>query len=548
MMLTAHPPGLQRPLVRPAADRVSSAWGIVAPEEKIDALTRELAALRRALEAHERAPFGEGLREREALLSEAERIVHLGSWMWDTVTDTIRWSDELFRIFGLPADTTLDQRTFFDHIHKDDVERVRAEAARTLETHEARAIDFRIVRQDDSVRDVHMDAVVVRSTAGLRLVGTVLDVTERREMEARLYHAQKMEAIGTLAGGVAHDFNNYLHVILGNVDIMLGRVADPREMEDGLVQIREAASRAQHLTRQLLLLGRQKVARPAVVSLDAVLDDAMPMLGTLVGDRIRIRRIRAASELRVRIDPASLEQVVLNLALNARDAMPRGGRLTFDPDTIDVEEDETLAPGRYVVLSIEDEGSGISAAVLPRIFEPFYTTKAPGRGTGLGLPTAFAIVAEAGGSIRVETRAGAGSTFRILLPLVTDGVSARTRRRGLASAGTVLLVDDQPDVRRLVRLILEDERFDVLEAEDGVDAVRLLGMHADVSLIVSDVSMPKMTGRELAQRLARERPELPVILMGGVIDSSVSGSSAHVLGKPFRREDLVAAIEAVRKA
>jgi PAS domain S-box-containing protein len=500
----------------------------------------------------ESVPFGEGIREREALLVEAERIVHLGSWMWDVATSTIRWSDELYRIFGVPIGTLPTQELFFGGIHEADRERVATVATRALERRTPEAIAFRVVRPDGSVRDVQMEAAFVDDPAGhTRMVGTVLDVTDRLALEARLRQSQKLEAIGTLAGGVAHDFNNYLQVVLGSVDLLARHAARGSDLEEGLAAIREAATRAQHLTRQLLLLGRRRVPEPEELSLDGALDAAMPMLTTLVGDRIRIRRVRASSDLRVRIDPGALEQVVLNLAMNARDAMPRGGRVTFDLDTIDVTADEpasegpnegTLAPGRYAVISVEDEGVGIPAAALPHIFEPFYTTKADGQGTGLGLATVHGIVSAAGGAIRVTSSSERGTTMRVLLPLVPHTPKS-DRPAPVPMRGALLLAEDQPDVRRLVRTILEQEGYEVVEAVDGLDALRWLDLRRDVRIVLSDVSMPKMTGRDLALKLAQTHPRLPVVLMGGVIDSNVAGLAARVLPKPFRREELVAALD-----
>jgi PAS domain S-box-containing protein len=514
------------------------------PSVRIEELEREVEDLRRALAARTSAPFGEGLPEREALLSEAERIVHLGCWMWDTTTNTIRWSDELFRIFGLDPGQAPTTETFFGGIHPGDVARVQSVAGRGIETGNPEPVDFRVVRPDGAIRDVHMEAAIVREGAGLRFVGTVLDVTERHAMEARLNQAQKLEALGTLAGGVAHDFNNYLHVILGHLDLLVGKVEQRPDIEDGLVQIRAAATQAQHLTRQLLLLGRRRASRPEVVSLDSMLDASTAMLGTLLGDRVRLRRVRAPAPLRVRIDRGALEQVVLNLAANARDAMPEGGRITIDLDTLDVTNDLTLPSGRYAVLAVEDDGAGIPPDVLPHIFEPFYTTKEIGNGTGLGLSTAHGIVTEAGGAIRVTTAPGRGTTFRVLLPLadVPDAV-VDARRRPTSSRGSVLVVEDQPEVRRLVRIMLEEASYDVSEAEDGADALRVLGARPDVRIVLSDLSMPKVSGRELAQRLARDRPDVRVVLMGGVVDSSAIGVGVAVLRKPFGREELLRTIE-----
>jgi len=524
-----------------------------ASAQRIAELERELEGLRAELARRDPVPFGHGLREREALLSEAERIVHLGCWMWDTTTGAIRWSDELFRIFGLaPQSISLTTETFFERIHPDDVERIRATSGRTLETRMTEAVDFRVLRADGTERGTNMGAAILDSDGALRLVGTVLDVTERLALEQRLQQSQKMEALGTLAGGVAHDFNNYLQVVFGHLDLLVVRGVDP-DTRASLEQIREAAVRCRRLTRQLLVFSRGgDSAEPEVLSLDAVLDHGAPMFAALLGDRIGLRRLRADAEVRVRCDRGGLEQLVLNLLVNARDAMPDGGQVTVEVSTRELAPGHpSLAPARHAVLTVEDEGGGIAPELLPRIFEPFFSTKGVGRGTGLGLAIAHGIVTRHGGTIEVDSAPGRSATFRVLLPLVDDASRVSeppppqlpTKGRGL-----VLVVEDQESVRALVRTLLTSDGFAVLEAADGLEAIGLLRTRGDVDLVLSDIAMPRMTGPELLAALTGELPEVPVILMGGVVDSNVAGLTVPVLHKPFGREELLAQVHAALSA
>jgi len=529
--------------------------GVSAEEDanaaRIAVLERELRALRATLAVRDATPFGHGLDEREALLSEAERIVHLGCWMWDTSTGAIRWSDELFRIFGLaPQSIPLTAETFFERIHPDDVARIQEASVRSLETGTPEAMDFRVVRADGATRNVHMEAAFLPSQGGgARLVGTVLDVTERVELERRLQQSQKMEALGTLAGGVAHDFNNYLQVVFGHLDLLVARgaVGDTRE---SLVQIREAAERCRRLTRQLLVFSRGgDGVEPEVLALDTFLDRATPMFAALLGDRIRLRRLRAEEEVRVCCDRGGLEQLVLNLLLNARDAMPKGGRVTVEVGTRDIPSGHpTLSNARHAVLSVQDEGGGIALEHVPRLFEPFFSTKGVGGGTGLGLAIAHGIVARHGGAIEIDNVPGRSATFRVLLPLASAAPRATEPPRPpppIRSRGLVLVVEDQHRVRALVRTLLTDDGFSVLEAADGLDAIALLRTRTDVDLVLSDIAMPRMTGVELVEAMAAELPEIPMILMGGVVDSNVAGLSVPVLHKPFGREELLTQVHAV---
>ncbi len=519
------------------------------------ALEDEVARLRAALAETNAPRFGEGLAEREALLNEAERIVHLGCWMWDTATGEIHWSDEMFRLFGLaPQSHRPDEELFFQGIHPDDAAHVRAVAEAGLLKGMPKPVDFRIVRRDGSVRHAHMEAALVQHEGGMRFVGTILDVTERLQTETTLRHSQKMEAIGTLAGGVAHDFNNYLQVILSSTDLLRHRVPASGDVRDLLAQIREAAERARSLTQQLLLFARRSVSRPEVVSLDALLDEMKPLADSLLGDQIALERRRGACDVRVRADRLALEQVILNLLVNARDAMPNGGTITVEVGSTETETLRSgLLPGSYATVTVRDEGFGIPDHVLPRVFEPFFTTKEPGKGTGLGLATVHGIVSQHGGAVEIESAIGRGTTVRVLLPRSISVASAvpivrSTRPPPNGSRGRVLVVDDQDKLRDVVCRLLEAAGYDVLGAPDAAEALRIVGERGDVDVVLSDLSMPGMSGLELARTLGANHPALRVVLMAGRPDPSLAGLPIPLLLKPFRRDDLLDAVAAATRS
>ncbi|MFO0696910.1 MAG: ATP-binding protein [Polyangiales bacterium] len=515
------------------------------PQARIEALEREIEELRGQLarETREDPELRVALVERERLLREAERIVHLGSWVWHPATEAIRWSDELYRIFGRePQSERPTVEGFFGAIHPDDVERVREVAGRGLASGSPEPVDFRVVRADGTVRDVHMEAAVVGSGEGMRFVGTVLDVTDALELERRLRHTQKMEALGTLAGGVAHDFNNYLQVIVGYAD----RIAtDPSRLEGvirSIAHIRDAAGRCERLTRQLLAFGRHSTFSPELVELDELVDELVLMLEPSLGERIVVRRARSGTPALVAADRASIEQAVVNLVVNARDAMPDGGFLTIETGSTVVGPEETaLPPGRYVTLTVGDEGVGIPPHILPRIFEPFFSTKPKGRGTGLGLSSAYGIVEQSGGTIRVESRPGEGTRFRVYLPHA-EGIPSRAGIAAPPTRGTILVVEDQPDVRELVRMQLEDAGYRVLEAEHGRAALAVVDEHRRIDLVLTDVVMPELSGPGLARELVGLRPDLPILFMSGYADPTDELLSGPLLKKPFPREELLEAL------
>jgi PAS domain S-box-containing protein len=372
---------------------------------------------------------------------------------------------------------------------------------------------------------------------GAEVIAIALDLTERKRAEAtlqqtgeQLRHAQKMEAVGRLAGGIAHDFNNVLSVILGFSDLALSDLSPGDALREDLEEIRSAGQRAADLTRQLLMFSRQQVIEPRVLDLNELLASTEKMLRRVVGEDVELVVAPAPSLGRVRVDPSSIEQVVMNLVVNARDAMPTGGRLVIATANVVLDEayagaHHGLRPGPYVRLTVADTGTGMDEATQARIFEPFFTTKERGKGTGLGLSTVFGIVQQGDGSIAVESELGRGATFRVYLPRVDHDVDPRRLpiapglRRGHE---TVLLVEDEGQVRAVARSILRRHGYEVIEASNAGEALLYCERHTGViHLLLTDVVMPHMSGPELARRLAQTRPEMRVLCMSGYTDDSV---------------------------
>jgi PAS domain S-box-containing protein len=373
------------------------------------------------------------------------------------------------------------------------------------------------------------------------------DVTAKRLLERQLQHAQKMESIGRLAGGIAHDLNNQLSVIMGSAELAR-RALDARStVEAELGRIQAAGERSAALTRQLLAFGRKQVLKPRVLGLNTLVAGVQEMLRRVIGEDIRLR-LELERVGQVRVDAGQIEQVILNLAINARDAMPDGGELLLATREVALPEGRACLPaGRYAELAVRDTGTGMDAATLARVFEPFFTTKEVGKGTGLGLAVAHGIVTQSGGHIEVESTPGAGTTFRIHLPVVEGNPEDETSAPPPAARGseTVLLVEDEPHVLDTMRRVLEERGYRVLEATDGVEALaRLERAGADVRLLLTDVVMPGMDGRELAARALERRPDLRVLLVSGYAPDIVQG--AHGAPHPFLQKPIVPEVLAHR--
>jgi PAS domain S-box-containing protein len=381
------------------------------------------------------------------------------------------------------------------------------------------------------------------------LIAVSRDATARKGIEQQLQQSQKLESIARLAGGVAHDFNNLLTAILGGVDVLLERVAPGDPLREGVQEIEDAARRAAALTRQLLVFSRKEVVQPVLVDLDEVVAGMVRMLRRLIGEDIELVTTPGAALRRVRADPGQLEQIIVNLAVNARDAMPGGGRLALETGNVAVDAETArlhgVSAGRYVLLAISDTGCGMSPETQAHLFEPFFTTKERGKGTGLGLSTVYGIVKQSGGYIQVASRPGRGTHFRIYLPEAEgDDARAAAPAPGTPPAAAVargseavLLVEDDPLVRRVTARTLRASGYAVLEATEGGEALRLAREGAPPDLLVTDVVMPHMGGEALVARFRAEHPDTRILLISGYTDHGFDvaslGEGVGFLQKPF---------------
>ena len=391
------------------------------------------------------------------------------------------------------------------------------------------------------------------------MAGIVQDVTERkrseeerRTLDAELRQAQKMESIGRLAGGVAHDFNNALGVILGHSELAMRRLPATDPARHHLDEVRDAASRSAHLTRQLLAFARKQTIAPKLVDLNEAVSGMLAMLRRLIGEDVQLEWLPAPGLWPVKVDPAQVDQILANLLVNGRDAIAGVGRITVETGNVIVDEAEVrgradLAPGDYVTLSVSDDGSGMEQDVLEHVFEPFFTTKPVGRGTGLGLATVYGIVTQNGGFIAVQSEPGQGSSFRIHLPRalgeVPNGPAASAPEEPSGRGETVLLVEDEPAMLEVTADILGSLSYSVLTAERPSEALRIAQAHPEIQLLVTDVVMPEMNGRELADRLVASRPALRCLFVSGyttqiIAPHGVLDDGLLFLAKPFSRRDL----------
>jgi PAS domain S-box-containing protein len=388
----------------------------------------------------------------------------------------------------------------------------------------------------------------------------VNDITERKQLEEQLRQVQKMEAVGRLAGGIAHDFNNLLSVIIGYGDLTLRKLPEESPLRRSVEEIKKAGERAAALTRQLLAFSRKQVLQPKVINLNDVVVEMEKLLRRLIGEDIELRAALEPGLGSVKVDPGQIEQVLMNLCVNARDAMPRGGKLTIGTENVYLDEEYTahhvsVAPGRYVMLAVSDTGTGMDEQTRARIFEPFFTTKEAGKGTGLGLSMVYGIVRQSGGYIWVYSEVGRGTSFKIYLPRTDEGAQEYREppgpAEGLAGTETILLTEDDELVRAMTHAILSDHGYRVLAAANGEAALSVCERtEGPIHLLITDVVMPGMSGRELAERLARLRPEMRVLFMSGYTDDAivhhgVLNEGINFIQKPFSPDALARKVREV---
>ena len=497
----------------------------------------------------------QALEQHRSFLEKAQEVAHVGSWVAELDgSDRLGWSRETHRMFGVPpGEFKGTSETFFAFVHDDDRDDVRAAAEAATRGERPYDIEHRIVTAGGVVRWVHEKADVIRDERGqpLRMIGTVQDITERHELEDQLRHAQKLDAIGRLAGGVAHDLNNALTAIAGYTELALTVLAEDHPAYTDVQEVRRAADRAASVTRQLLAFSRKQLLEPRLFDLNETIGSLARMLERLLGEDITLQTELGTALPPIHADPGQIEQAVINLAVNARDAMPKGGRILLATSVEYVSQTlarahDSMPPGMYVMLRVVDTGHGMPPEMQDHIFEPFYTTKPVGKGTGLGLSMVWGTVKQSGGFIFVESEIDRGTTFHLYFPVA----AARSRpasggqRDASASRGetTLLVVEDEDTVRALVTAALGREGYRVLQAASAHEAQEVAATAGTIDLLLTDATMPGTSGLDLARALVVERPLLPVIIMSGYAEEMLTPigfpGPVSVLKKPFTASEL----------
>ena len=508
-----------------------------------------------ARDAGERAAAARLLRASEERTRFVLESVGVGIWESDLTRDMIQWSETQEALHGLAPGTyrgTLSAS--LDTIHREDREMV-CEATETA-TKSRTDIDvlYRTVWPDRSVHWIKGHGRIYYDESGVPVcsTGVASDVTERRLLEAKYLQSQKMEAVGQLAGGIAHDFNNLLTAILGYVELLLPTfTAKDKRLRD-VEQIRKSATRASLLTGQLLAFSRRQILQPAIVDLNALAGDLAILLRGLLGEDVELTLALHAQLGRIKADPNQIEQVVMNLVINARDAMPGGGRLTIETANFEADEDffrrhdvrSETADRHFVVLMVSDTGTGMDVATQRRLFEPFFTTKPKGKGTGLGLATVYGIVKQSGGWIWVYSEPGEGATFKVYLPrtdepIVLETVVASEELRG--GIETILLVEDEEDVRSLSCKLLQRQGYNVIDAADAEQAFALAAERKQpIDLLLTDVVMPGENGPALFKQLHPLRPDMKVLYVSGYTDEAIVNRGILTPGTAFLQKPFTA--------
>jgi PAS domain S-box-containing protein len=536
-------------------------WRVIdiATSRLVDEATGEAFVIINSRDVTDVVSATEALHENERRLALAFEAAAMGIAEFDFVTRQVSYSGNFVRLLGYePGTVPHSFEWFFSHVHAEDSTAVRSAFDAATAGDPIGELHFRVIRRDGSVRWWAGRARILTGDSGkpARAIGFVADVTDRKHLEDHMRHALKLEAVGRLAGGIAHDFNNLLTVITGYAETLVAGLdaGDPRLAD--VLEIRRAADRAAHLTQQLLAFSRKQVLRPEVIDAREIVREVSGMIDRLLGARVVLSLELNEGPATITADRNQIEQVLLNLAVNARDAMPEGGELTLRTRVVDITPDAAgrlypMRPDRYVRLSVSDTGVGMSPEVQARAFEPFFTTKGPGEGTGIGLATVYGTVKQSGGFIFVESEIGSGTSIDVYLPYTgahtTEGVVAAIDRAP-REASTVLLVEDYRRVRELARKVLTRQGFRVLTAPSGDDAVAIAQeFDGTIDVLVTDIVMPGMSGTELARQLQGARPGIATVFMSGYTGETLDsieqdGLAATFLQKPFTPSALAQAV------
>lgn len=500
----------------------------------------------------------------EELKSLAQRLrlatesAHLAVWDWNILASTMVWDDCMYELYGKSKpEVHASVEVWMDSLHPEDRERAIEQCQAALRGEMDFDIVFKICRPDGAVRHVKANGLVIRGADGSaeRMIGINADITEqvlaqteKAQLEAQLLQSQKMESIGRLAGGVAHDFNNMLQVILAQAELALLKRDPADPFHENLIEIRNAAVRSADLTRQLLAFARKQTIAPRILDLNETVTGMLKMLQRLLGEDIHLRWHPAPDLLQIRMDPSQVDQILANLCVNARDAIDNIGKITIETSNCSIDEEyckqnPAFRPGEFVRITVSDNGRGMTKETLSHIFEPFFTTKEHGSGTGLGLATVYGIVKQNNGFINVYSEPGMGTTFAIYLPPSADTATqvqpAGTEQPARGGKETVLLVEDEPSILNITKSLLEMQGYSVFAANTPADAMRLAAeWEGTIDLMITDVVMPEMNGRDLAKQLQRLHPQLKCLYMSGytadvIAHHGVLDEGIHFIQKPF---------------
>lgn len=523
-----------------------------------------------AYEITQEQDLRQALRKSEARLRQAQKLANIGHWELDLQTNELFWSDEIFNIFEVdPRQFDASYETFLARMHPDDREKVHTAYTDSLENRMPYEIDHRLLLSDGRIKHVQERCKTYYDTQGgkIRSLGTVQDITARKNIEAenerfqqQFNQMQKMEAIGRLAGGVAHDYNNISGIIMGYSEIALNKLVPTDPMHKYFTKIFDATQRSSEITRQLLAFARQQTISPKLIDLNKALAYLLKMLGRLVGENIKIVFLPDTDTWPVKVDPSQIDQIMMNLCVNARDSIADVGKVTIETRNTSFNEAYCnihlgFVPGDYVLLSISDDGNGIAPENMEKVFEPFFTTKGIGKGTGLGLATVHGIVKQNNGFMNLYSELGGGTVFKIYLPRHSGQAEHITRRESVeipASRGeTVLFVEDDTSLLELGKTILSSLGYKILFAGSPNVAIQEAKDHEGIiDLLITDVIMPEMNGRVLSKRLMNFYPRMKTLFISGytanvIADRGVLQDDVSFLSKPFSIEELAVKIRKI---